>query len=127
MEKVPSVSVVDDDPSARSVLSRLFRSVGYVVRVFPDSESFQEADIVGETDCLILDVHLPGMSGLQLQQELISSNKCCPIVFISAFADEHARTQALEYGAIEFLGKPLDFEQLLTTINQVLAKQDLED
>jgi FixJ family two-component response regulator len=127
MEKVPTVSIVDDDPSARSVLSRLFRSVGYVVRVFPDSESFQEADVVGETDCLILDVHLPGMSGLQLQQELISSNKCCPIVFISAFADEQARTQALEYGAIEFLGKPLDFEQLLTTINKVLAKKDLED
>jgi FixJ family two-component response regulator len=127
MEKVPSVSVVDDDPSARSVLSRLFRSVGYVVRVFPDSESFQEADIVGETDCLILDVHLPGMSGLQLQQELISSNKCCPIVFISAFADEQARTQALESGAVEFLGKPLDFEQLLTTINQILAKKDPEE
>jgi FixJ family two-component response regulator len=127
MEKFPTVSVVDDDSSARSVLSRLFRSVGYVVRVFPDSESFQEADIAGETDCLILDVHLPGMSGLQLQQELISSNKCCPIVFISAFADEHARTQALECGAVEFLGKPLDFEHLLTTINQILAKKDLED
>ena len=127
MEKIPTVSVVDDDPSARSVLNRLFRSVGYVVRVFPDSESFQEADIVGETDCLILDVHLPGMSGLQLQQELVSSNKCCPIVFISAFSDEQARTQALENGAIEFLGKPIDFELLLTTINQILAKKRFED
>ncbi len=127
MEKVPTVSVVDDDPSARNVLNRLFRSVGYVVHVFPDSESFREADIVGETDCLILDVHLPGMSGLQLQQELISSNKCCPIVFISAYSDERARTQALEHGAIEFLGKPLDFEYLLTTINKILAKKSLED
>ena len=82
---------------------------------------------MGETDCLILDVHLPGKSGLQLQQELITSNKRCPIVFISAFSDEQARTQALESGAIDFLGKPLDFEHLLTTINQILAKKDLED
>jgi FixJ family two-component response regulator len=127
MEKVPTVSVVDDDPSARNVLNRLFRSVGYEVRLFPDSESFQEADVMGETDCLILDVHLPGKSGLQLQQELISSNKCCPIVFISAFSDEQARTQAFESGAIEFFGKPIDFEHLLTTIDQVLARKPLED
>lgn len=127
MEKVPTVSVVDDDPSARNVLNRLFRSVGYGVRLFPDSESFLEADVMGETDCLILDVHLPGKSGLQLQQELILSDKCCPIVFISAFSDEQARKQALESGAIDFLGKPIDFELLLTTINKLLAKKNLKD
>lgn len=82
---------------------------------------------MGETDCLILDVNLPGKSGLQLQQELILSDKCCPIVFISAITDEQARTQALASGAIEFLGKPIDFEHLLTTINQVLAKKRFEN
>ena len=121
MPDILSIAVVDDDPSVRKALGRLCKSVGYSVRLYESSESFLNANAVNETDCLILDVHLPGKSGLELQAELLASERCCPIVFITAYDDEGARMKALEFGAVDFLRKPLDAERLLKIIEKVLA------
>ncbi len=116
------IAVVDDDPSVRKALGRLCKSVGYSVSLYDSSESFLEANVTGETDCLILDVHLPGKSGLDLQAKLLASEHGCPIVFITAYDDEGARRKALQCGAINFLRKPLDTERLLEIIDTVLAR-----
>jgi FixJ family two-component response regulator len=117
----PVVSIVDDDPSVRKALRRLCKSVGYDVNMFDSSESFLNASVADTTDCLILDVHLPGKSGLELQQELVSADTTCPIVFITAFEDDRARRTAFEYGALGFLGKPLDVDHLLQIIDRALS------
>ena len=121
MTHVPVVSIVDDDPSVRKALGRLCTSAGYGVNLYDSSESFLDANAADQTDCLILDVHLPGKSGLELQAELIAAGGHCPIVFITAFADDRGRAKALENGAIDFLGKPVDVDLLLKVIEQALS------
>ena len=120
MADIPSIAVVDDDPSVRKALGRLCKSAGYGVNLYDSAESFLNANVVDKTDCLILDVHLPGRSGLELQAELVSADKHCPIVFITAYEDDRARREALEDGAIDFLGKPLDTDLLLQLIERAL-------
>lgn len=124
MDEPHRVSIVDDDPSVRRALCRLCKSEGYDVDSFESAEAFLEAARADEieTDCLILDVHLPGRSGLQLQRDLCAAGSCCPIVFVTAYEDEQARVQALEGGAVEFLRKPLDSERLLDVIQLALKK-----
>lgn len=116
----PRISIVDDDASVRRALDRLFRSAGYLVDSYESAESFLDANHINETDCLILDVHLPGQSGLQLQTELHTTTKRLPIIFISAYDDEQTRDKAIKNGATEFLRKPLDSERLLDLIDRVL-------
>lgn len=119
------ISIVDDDPSVRRALNRLFRSAGYIVTAYDSAEAFLEAAVVDETDFLILDVHLPGRSGLQLQLELQTSNDRLPVIFITAFDEEPTRIKAMESGAVEFLRKPIDSERLLDLIRLTLDdKQD---
>jgi FixJ family two-component response regulator len=120
MTDVPRISVVDDDPSARKALGRLCKSVGYHVELYESAEAFLDASATGKTDFLILDVDLPGKSGLEVQAELVASNRRCPTVFITAFDDDAARSKALEDGALDFLGKPLDVDHLLDLIEQAL-------
>ena len=122
MVDVPLITIVDDDPSVRKALGRLFKSAGYSVNLYDSSESFLNANVVDKTDCLILDVHLPGKSGLELQTELVSGDEHCPIVFITAFDDDdRARRKAFEDGALDFLGKPLDVDHLLQVIERALS------
>jgi FixJ family two-component response regulator len=121
MDECPRISIVDDDPSVRRALCRLCRSAGYAAESFVSAEAFLEAAISEETDCLILDVQLPGQSGLQLQDRLHTAGTCCPIVFVTAYHDnDRLRQQALQSGAVAFLRKPLDTEQLLDVIRQAL-------
>ena len=112
------ITVVDDDPSVRKALGRLIKTAGYDAEAYASAEDFLDSSAPEGSDCLILDVHLPGMSGLELQAELSRSHHRCPIVFISAFSDENARDEAVRNGAIEFLPKPLDSEVLLNIIGQ---------
>ena len=121
MAETPQVAIVDDDPSVRKALDRLCRSAGYRVRLFDSSESFLDSSAADSTDFLILDVNLPGRSGLELQSELSAVQPVCPILFITAFDNDGARQQAIERGAIEFLSKPLDVEQILVLIEQALS------
>lgn len=102
----PLVSVVDDDESLRESLPDLLTELGFSVRAFASAEEFLESDCVGETRCLILDIAMPGMTGPDLQQELMARGQEIPIIFITAQADETVRTCLLERGAVACLFKP---------------------
>src|SRR5438094_1920383 len=107
------VSVVDDDESVRESLPDLLRQFGFAVQAFSSAEEFLASDCVGQTRCLILDIAMPGMSGLDLQRELTLRREEIPIVFITAHADETVRPRVLERGAVECLFKPFSETALL--------------
>jgi FixJ family two-component response regulator len=110
------VSVVDDDESVRESLPDLLREFGFIARTFSSAEEFLQSGYVDQTDCLILDVAMPGMSGPELQQELASRRHGIPIVFITAHADASVRPQVLARGAIECLVKPFSDQDLLEAL-----------
>jgi FixJ family two-component response regulator len=114
------VCVVDDDFLARESTTRLLRSFKFNVKALASAEEFLNSDCLAETACLILDVRMPGMSGLELQRQLAVSNSDLPIIFITAHEDEDQRKQALEAGAVAFLYKPLFEEALLDAIDTAL-------
>jgi FixJ family two-component response regulator len=122
MVDTPQIAIVDDDASVRKALSRVCRFAGYRVQLYDSCESFQIANAAENADFLILDVHLPGKSGLELQAELNTAGARCPMLFISAFDDEAVRQRAIDQGAIDFLGKPLDVKQVLEIIRQALPE-----
>ncbi len=109
------ITVVDDDPSVRKALSRLISAAGYRASVYESAEEYLQS-VERQTDCLVLDVHLPGMTGLELQSTLRRTSPEIPVVFISAFSDQHAQAQAIQDGAVDFLPKPLDSDRLLDAI-----------
>lgn len=111
-----TVCIIDDDASVRRALRRLMRSVGLDAGTFATAEEFLQSSAQPALDCLILDVHLPGLSGLELQERLRADGLDIPIVFISAYAEECVREQALRAGAIAFLQKPFDDQALLDAV-----------
>lgn len=113
----PLLSVVDDDESVRESLPDLLREFGFAARAFASAEEFLSSDIVGRTKCLILDVAMPGMTGLDLQQELRRRGQEIPVIFITAQKDQAIREQALEQGAVKFLCKPFSDTALLEALN----------
>ena len=114
------ICVVDDDFLVRQSTTRLLRSFKFNVKALASAEEFLNSDCLAETACLILDVRMPGMSGLELQRQLAVSNSDLPIIFITAHEDEDQRRQALEAGAVAFLYKPLFEEALLDAIDTAL-------
>jgi FixJ family two-component response regulator len=114
------VSVVDDDESVRESLPDLLRELGFAARAFSSAAEFLASDSVGETDCLILDVAMPGMSGPDLQQELTRRRQAIPIVFITAHRDETVRPRLLETGAVDCLFKPFSETALLEAVHTAL-------
>ena len=116
----PLISVVDDNESVREALRGLIRSVGYAVVTFGSAEEFLASDHVTETRCLILDVRMPGMDGMELQRHLRSSEHRVPIVFITAHGDETSRAKALRNGAVDYLMKPFSEQALLDAVNKAL-------
>jgi FixJ family two-component response regulator len=127
----PLISVVDDDASVRESLESLIRSVGFAVKVFASAEDFLNSPRVLETNCLILDVRLPGMDGIELHRHLLAKKWKVPVIFITAHAsEEHIRAQALKSGAVGYLIKPFSEESLLDAIDAALdlksnGKKDL--
>jgi FixJ family two-component response regulator len=117
----PLISVVDDNDSVRESLKGLIRSVGFAVEDFPSAEKFLNSNHLYDTHCLILDVRMPGMGGLELQRRLVKSNRNIPIIFITAHGDEAARSQALKDGAADYLFKPFSEQALLNAINAALG------
>jgi len=115
------VSVVDDDESVRESLPDLLRELGFEVEAFSSAEAFLASEYLGLTQCLILDIAMPGMSGLDLQQELKCRGQDIPIVFITAQAEESLRPLALEQGAVAYLLKPFGDAALLEALNTALA------
>ena len=118
--KEPLVSIVDDDPSVRSSTRRLLRSSGMRAEVFASAEEFLQSGNMTETGCLLLDMSMPGINGLELQRRLAETNHTIPIVFLSARASEEEERRALRAGAANFLRKPVSKEALLRAISAVL-------
>jgi FixJ family two-component response regulator len=113
---VSLISIVDDDQSVREATTSLLKSNGFRAEVFSSAEDFLASSYLDETRCLILDVQMPGMNGLELQRRLASENRCIPIIFISAHDNQEVRKQANRSGAIDFLPKPFSEEALLRAI-----------
>ena len=114
------VAIVDDDESVRSALQGLMKEVGFPARAFACAEEFLKSGEQQHTACLIADIRLPGMSGLELQAQLNGDHNCVPILFITAHGDEQLRLRALRAGAVEFLTKPFDDELLLDCVRAAL-------
>jgi FixJ family two-component response regulator len=114
------VSVVDDDESVRESLPDLLRELGFAVQAFSSAEEFLASDYVSQTKCLIADIAMPGMTGPELQQELIRRQQEIPIVFITAYGDETTRARLLAQGAMECLFKPFSETALLEALNTAL-------
>jgi FixJ family two-component response regulator len=118
------ISIVDDDASVRESTQFLIRSVGFRAEVFSSAGDFLNSDQIEETGCLILDVRMPGMDGLELQQQLAKEKRPIPIIFITAHADDNEEKRARKAGAVEFLRKPVDEEKLLKAIQAALRQKE---
>src|SRR5436305_14432193 len=114
------VAIVDDDDSMRSALQGLLKAVGLPALAFPSAETFLESGQQERIACLIADIRMPGMSGLELQAKLNAERCRIPIIFITAHGDEKMRMHALRAGAAEFLAKPFDDEALLESVRAAL-------
>jgi len=121
-EAHPSVSIVDDDPEFRDSVARLLRSVGLHTQQFSSVSDFLSADPSDGPTCLVLDIRMPGGSGLELQRELAAANRHVPIIFITAHGDIPMTVQAMKGGAIEFLTKPFRDQDLLDAVEAGLAR-----
>jgi FixJ family two-component response regulator len=118
----PVVFVVDDDASMRRALESLLRSVGHEVRLFSSAPEFMQAERIDAPGCLVLDVRLPGMSGLAFQQELTKAGVALPIIFITGHGDVPMSVRAMKAGAAEFLTKPFDDQVLLDAVHAALER-----
>jgi FixJ family two-component response regulator len=116
----PVIAIVDDDHALRNSLDDLIRSIGFRTLVFPSAEVFLSSNQAREAACLILDVRMPGMSGLDLQRQIVAVNWQIPIIFVTSHADDDARAQAIQAGAVAFLYKPFHEEELLNAIDLAL-------
>jgi FixJ family two-component response regulator len=117
------ISIVDDDECARKAIERIVRSLGYVVVTYASAEDFLDSDHVNDTSCLITDVHLPGLSGVELHQRLLADGFAVPTIFVSALADETTRTQILASGAVGLLSKPFGQKSLIDCLRTALIRQ----
>jgi len=116
------LSVVDDDEMLRESLPDLLREFGFSARAFSSGQEFLSSNDVGETRCLILDVAMPGMSGLEVQEELKRRGQAIPVIFITGQKDEEIRKRAFSQGAVKFLYKPFSDSALLEAVNAALSR-----
>ena len=121
------ISVVDDDESVRRTTTLLIESFGFPAAAFESAEHFLRSGHLHDTSCLVLDVQMPGMNGLQLQSHLAAAGCGIPIIFISAYESKGSRQRAVQAGAAAFLGKPFSDEQLLQTIRSALRFSHRDD
>ena len=117
------ISIVDDDRSIRAATQALLRSVGYEAETFASVELFLASDALRQTECLVLDVRMPGMDGLELQHRLNEAKSRVPIVFITAHDDRAHRTKAMEAGAANFFRKPFDANTFIAAIRAALGRR----
>src|SRR6202167_5656444 len=113
LSKLPLVAIIDDDASVRATTDSLVRSLGYIVGTFASAEEFLRSDHLDDLSCVIADVQMPGMSGVELQSRLLTQGNHVPFIFVTAFPDERVRAQALRAGAICYLTKPFDGDSLI--------------
>ncbi|HSF05928.1 MAG TPA: response regulator, partial [Methylomirabilota bacterium] len=116
------VCVIDDDPSLLRALQRLLVAGGFTVAVFPSAEAFLGSERANTVDCLVLDVHLGGMSGFELYDRLVAAGTRIPVVFITAHDDGPTRERANRAGAVAYMRKPFDDESLIGAIHKALGR-----
>lgn len=121
---VALIAVVDDDEFLRESLQDLLRELGYSVKAFASGEEFLASDAILQTDCVILDVAMPGMSGPELQRELITRRLEIPVIFITAHGDQKVRSRLVQQGAVDCLFKPFTEAALLSALNAALRKPE---
>jgi FixJ family two-component response regulator len=122
LPQVPTISIIDDDASVRDATNRLVRSLGYAACSFASADEFLRSPCANDTSCVIADVQMPGMSGIELQGVLIARGRRLPIIFMTAFPDERIRSRALAAGAVCFLTKPFDAPSLIRHLETALGK-----
>jgi FixJ family two-component response regulator len=119
---VPVTCIVDDDNALRNSLDDLIRSIGFLTLGFGSAEAFLASNQAHDAACLILDVRMPGMSGLDLQHQIVAAKWQIPIIFVTSHADDVARERALDAGAVAFLYKPFHEQELLNAIDTALKR-----
>ena len=121
-----TIAVVDDDTSVREALKGLLKSAGFHADVFGSAEEFLDSGQLANTACLILDVRMPGMGGLELQRRVAAAGNRVPVIFITAHGDEELRARALEAGAADYLHKPFSEQTLLDAIARCIGSSPSE-
>jgi FixJ family two-component response regulator len=127
LSKAPIISVIDDDESVRIAMKSLLSSIGMIVHLFASAEDFLQSAYVSDTACLITDVQMAGMSGIELQRTLIAQDQHMPIIFITAVLEENIWTRLLKAEAVCLLSKPFDEQTLLQCLNIALKTNRGED
>jgi len=124
LPKLPLVAIIDDDASVRATTDSLVRSLGHIVYTFPSAEDFLRSNRLDDFSCVIADVQMPGMSGVELQAHLLTEGYRVPFIFFTAFPDERIRAQSLRAGAICYLTKPFHGDSLIQGLQAALKKHD---
>jgi len=118
--RTPVISIIDDDRSVRNATNRLVRSLGFIAYTFASADEYLKSPHVNHTSCLIVDVRMPSMTGLELQSALLEKGLAKPMIFITAFPEEGDRARALEAGAVDFLSKPFDGKTMIRSLSAAL-------
>ena len=114
------ITIVDDDAAVREATKGLVRALGYQVSTFASAEEFLDSDRVHDTSCLITDLHMPGLSGIELQHRLIADGHHMPIIFITAYPEDDVRARAMKAGAVCFMAKPYSDDHLIGCLDRAL-------
>ena len=120
MAKSHVISIIDDDPSVREATQSLIRSLGYDAQVFASAEEYLQSNRLNDSSCLITDLHMPGMSGTDLQDRLIADGYEIPIIFVTAYYEDRIRDRVMDAGAFGFLRKPFNDESLIACLDRAL-------
>ena len=120
MAKAQVISIIDDDPSVREATQCLVRSLGHSAQVFSSAEEYLQSGTVLNSSCVITDLHMPGMSGADLQDHLIAEGHRVPIIFVTAYFEERVRARVMDAGALGFLRKPFNDESLIACLHKAL-------
>jgi len=126
MSEVPLISIVDDDALARDGIGALVESLGYNVLTFTSAEHFLQSDVITKTACLITDLQMPGLNGLELQEALRSQGHRTPIILITAYLNENNRNRALDGRAVGFLSKPFDEASLIECLTAAIKSRAVD-
>ena len=118
------ISIVDDDECVREAIRGLLRSLGYMATTYASAEDFLDSNGVNDTSCLITDVHMPGLSGVELYRRLIADGSAPPTIFVTGLPDESTRNQALAAGAVAFLSKPFGEKSLIDCLETALMRRN---
>jgi FixJ family two-component response regulator len=123
LKQVPVISIVDDDRSVRAALKRLIGALGYTAETYVSAEEFLNSAQLTTTDCLITDIQMPGLSGIELRDQLTAEGRDIPVVFITAYPEQRIERRALQNGAIGYLSKPIRESSLIDCIEEALRQR----